>query len=441
MTPVSSGRAPSERPTHARHTVIAFAISLAILSYVSRVCISQAAAQKPGPGHLSTMIGDLHLDARQLGLIFGAFGISYALFEIPTGWLGDWLGPRRVLMRIVIWWSVFTAASGWMWNAASLWVVRFLFGAGEAGGFPNLTKVFTTWLPPRERLRAQAAMWTAARWGGAFTPPLVVLILTYVNWRWTFVIFGAVGIVWAALFYLWFRDDPRTHPSVNAAEAALIGDARRNASGHGDVPWGKLVQSRSLWLLWAQYFCLTYPWSFYITWLPNYVKSWNLTDRTASLLSVLPLLCGGIGCIFCGAVSRSLAQRMGGPRNSRRLIASVGLFAAGCFLVVAIQAHSAIGAMLAMGMASFANDLAIPASWAACMDIGGKYAGTVSGSMNMMGNLATFVAPSMGGWLIHDFMNRAGYNSFIWVMAAMYALGAACWIFIDPVTPLDPDAG
>ena len=436
MTP-----AKSERPTHARHTVIAFAVTLAILSYVSRVCISQAAAQKPGPGHPSTLVSDLHLSTQQLGWIFGAFGISYALFEIPTGWLGDWLGPRRVLMRIVIWWSVFTAASGWMWSAASLWVVRFLFGAGEAGGFPNLTKVFTTWLPRRERLRAQAIMWTAARWGGAFTPPLVVLLLTWLNWRWAFVVFGAIGIIWAVLFFFWFRDDPRQHPGVNAAEAAIIGDAPKNASGHGDVPWGRLVRSRSVWLLWGQYFCLTYPWSFYITWLPNYLKSWNLTDREASSLAVLPLLCGGFGCIFCGMMSPLLVRRLGGNvGRSRRIWGVTGLLAACFFLVVTIHAHTAVWAVISLALASFSNDVTIPPAWAACMDISGRHAGTVSGSMNMMGNLATFVAPAMGGWLIHDFMNRAGYNSFLWVMAGAYVVGAACWLFVDPVTPLDPDA-
>jgi MFS family permease len=432
--------ATSERPTHARHTVIAFAVTLAVLSYVSRVCISQAAAQKPLPGHPSTLVGDLHLTTQQLGWIFGAFSISYALFEIPTGWLGDWLGPRRVLMRIVIWWSVFTAASGWMWNAASLMVVRFLFGAGEAGAFPNLTKVFTTWLPHRERLRAQAIMWTAARWGGAFTPPLVVLLLVYLNWRWTFVVFGALGVVWAVLFFFWFRDDPRRHPGVNAAEAAIIGDAPRNATGHGDVPWGRLVRSRSVWLLWTQYFCLTFPWTFYITWLPNYLKSWNLTDRAASSLAVLPLLCGGIGCMFCGAISPLLARRLGDVRRCRRLTGVAGFVGAACFLAMATQAQSALWAMFAMGMASFWNDVTMPPAWTAVMDIGGKYAGTVSGSMNMMGNLAGFVAPAVGGWLIHDFMDRSGYNSFIWLMAAVYVGGAVCWRFIDPVTPLDPDA-
>ena len=108
-----------------------------------------------------------------MGWVFLIFSWSYAAFEIPGGYLGDVMGPRKVLMRIVLWWSFFTAATGWAWNYASLLVTRFMFGAGEAGCFPNLTKIFTIWLPEKERVRAQGIMWLSARWGGAFTPLLV----------------------------------------------------------------------------------------------------------------------------------------------------------------------------------------------------------------------------------------------------------------------------
>src|SRR5262249_21116848 len=145
---------------------------------------------------------DLKLSYEQMGWAFTAFGWAYALFEIPGGFLGDWMGPRRVLMRIVMWWSVFTAATGWVFNFATLTVTRFLFGMGEAGCFPNLTKAFTTWLPRKERVRAQGIMWLSARWGGAFPPPLVVWVMTLVGWRHAFEIFGAVGLIWAVVFYM-----------------------------------------------------------------------------------------------------------------------------------------------------------------------------------------------------------------------------------------------
>src|SRR3954451_19933472 len=156
---------PSQKPTKARYWVVVFAVTLSVLSYIDRVCISQDAP---------VISRDLGLTKSEMGMIFSAFGIAYALFEIPGGWMGDWMGPRKVLMRIVLWWSFFTAATGFVRGFWSLWGVRFLFGAGEAGCFPNLTKAFTIWLPNNERTRAQGIMWMFARWGGAFTPPLVV---------------------------------------------------------------------------------------------------------------------------------------------------------------------------------------------------------------------------------------------------------------------------
>src|SRR3954470_4993764 len=200
-------------PTRARNIAVAFTIVLAIITYIDRVCISMAAP---------SIQKDLSLTAIQMGWAFSVFGWSYALFEVPGGWLADRLGPRRVLMRIVIWWSFFTAATGWVWNFSSLVVTRTLFGAGEAGAFPNLTRIFTTWLPVKERERAQAILWMATRLSGGFTPLLVAMLISAVSWRRTFELFGVIGVVWAVLFYRWFRDQPGDHPSVNQAELALL---------------------------------------------------------------------------------------------------------------------------------------------------------------------------------------------------------------------------
>ena len=419
--------ATAQKPTKARYWVIVFAVTLAILSYIDRVAISQAAP---------VISRDLNLTQSQMGYIFSAFAVAYALFEIPGGWMGDYMGPRKVLMRIVIWWSAFTAATGFMWNFGSMFAARFLFGAGEAGCFPNLTKAFTTWLPGNERTRAQGIMWTFARWGGAFTPPLVVATFALMSWRWAFVLFGAIGIIWAVFFYAWFRDNPRDHKSVNAAELALLGDTEKDASGHGNVPWGKLLRSRSIWLLWAQYFFLTYPWYFFITWLPTFLKDRfpEMSDSQRAWLAIMPLLFGGFGALFCGFISARVARATGSISFTRRLMACLGFFGAAILLFFSTTVSSAILVMFLMGMASFFNDLVMPGAWSACMDVGGKYAGTVSGSMNMMGNLAGFVAPVVGG-MIRD----AGYdwNIFLYSMAAVYVLGGLCWPFIDPVTPLE----
>ncbi len=414
------------KPTRARHWVIVFAVTLAILAYIDRVCISMAAPD---------MTRDLGLSKIQMGSVFSAFALAYAIFEIPGGWLGDWMGPRRVLMRIVLWWSTFTALTGVMWNFASLWTTRFLFGAGEAGCFPNLTKAFTTWLPQRERVRAQGIMWTFARWGGALTPMLVVVVFKFMNWRHAFGLFGGIGLFWAFYFYRWYRDNPRDHKSVNAAELALLEGAEETASGHGDVPWKKFLTSRTVLLLWAQYFFLSYPWYFFITWLPTYLQEGRGLDQAASArYAAFPLLFGGFGSLFCGLISGKVEGRLG-VRKGRRVLAVLGFLGAACFMAAHIQFGNVLLAMMAMGMASFCNDLVMPPAWGACMDAGGKYAGTLSGSMNMMGNLAGFVAPWVGGWIVQQ--TGGNWNMFLYTMAGIYVLGAFCWPFIDPVTPLD----
>jgi len=226
-TQVSQPPRARQGPTRVRYWVVVFAVTLSIITYIDRVCISLAA----GP-----MQTELHLTQVQMGYVFSAFAWAYALFEIPGGFLGDWLGARRVLLRIVLWWSFFTAATGWAWSFLSLSITRFLFGAGEAGCFPNLTKTFTTWLPHHERVRAQGIMWLSARWGGAFTPPLVYLVFNLTSWRHAFEIFGCVGVVWAVFFYRWYRDHPRDNRHLNAAERQLLLPNDELASGRNSVP-------------------------------------------------------------------------------------------------------------------------------------------------------------------------------------------------------------
>jgi len=415
------------RPTRARHWVVVFAVTLSIITYIDRVCISQATP---------AIMKDLGLDKAQMGLALSAFAWAYALFEVPGGWLADHMGPRRVLMRIVVWWSFFTAATGWVRNLWSLVVVRALFGAGEAGCYPNLTKTFTTWLPQDERVRAQGITWMSSRWGGAFTPLLVVYMYNFMSWRQTFEFFGALGVVWALVFYWWYRDNPRNHKSVNNAELALLKGAEHTASGHGNVPWRKLLLSPNIWLLWLQYAALAYPWYFYITWLPTYLKeSYNLEPQKAAILAGLPLFFGGIGSFFGGWISPIVARRIGSVTKARRFFGILGFCLASVLLFLSGHMKDPVIASLVMGLASFSNDLVMPGSWGACMDIGGKYAGTLSGSMNMMGNFGGALAPVITGYILQATNNN--WMMSFYIGAAVYLIGAACWFFIDPVTPLE----
>jgi len=422
---------PGLEPTHTRYWVIVFAITLAVITYIDRVCISKAA---PLIQH------DLNLTRQQMGYAFAAFGWAYALMEIPGGWLGDLIGPRKVLMRVVVMWSVFTAATGWAWGAVSLVLCRFFFGMGEAGCFPNLTKAFTIWLPRDERVRAQGLMWLSARWGGAFTPLLVVWVLSFVSWRWAFVLFGSIGLVWAFFFYRWFRDRPRDHPGVNEAEKQLLASSEKNSLVHGSVPWRKLVGNRTVWLLWGQYFCMSYGWYFYITWMPTYLNDSfpHLTDKERTLLNCIPLFFGGLGSIFCGLIASPVARRLGSVARARRWCGFIGLMGAAVMLIVSIQFKNPLLSLLSVGMASFCNDLAMPGAWGACMDVGGKFAGSLSGSMNMLGNAGGALAPMIVPFVLKATHNN--WNANFWMFAAVYFLGALCWLFIDPVTPLEADA-
>jgi len=419
----------SERATRVRYWVIVFAVTLAVVTYVDRVAISFAAP---------FMREDLGLTAVQMGWAFTAFGWAYALFEIPGGFLGDWMGPRRVLMRIVIWWSFFTAATGWVWNFSSLLVTRFLFGAGEAGCFPNLTKAFTTWLPPNERARAQGITWLSARWGGAFTPLLVAQVMGWVGWRHAFEIFGCLGVVWAVVFFAWYKDDPLKNPKLNAAERYLLRDSAKTAAGHANVPWGRFFRSLQFWMLLWQYFCLSWGWYFYVTWLPTYLRDGRHLDIGQSKwLSILPLFCGGLGNPASLFAQRYLNRVTGSVATTRKIMGAIGFAGASGFLVYSTTVNDALFAMIAIGLASFFNDLVMPGAWATAMDVGGKFAGTLSGAMNMWGNIGGALSPLAIGYMLSWTNNN--WNFTFYVSAAIYLMGIVCWLFLDPVTPLDEE--
>jgi MFS transporter, ACS family, glucarate transporter len=426
-TPPDTVSSAAPRPTRARYWVIMFAVTLAIIQYVDKVCISQAAP---------FIQEDLHLSKSQMGWVFGAFTLAYALFEIPCGYLGDRFGPRRILLRIVLWWSFFIAVLGRMWNATSLMVTQFLFGAGEAGAFPNLTKAFNRWLPREERPRAQGIMWMSARLGGALTPMLVFLCLQHVSWRMAFLLFGLPGLLWAALFFWWYRDDPRTHPHVNAAEAALM-PVEAASGSHFQAPWRKLATSRTVWCLCGQYFACSYSFWFFITWFPTYLlKARGFDLKQSALLAGTPLFVGAFGSAFAGWVMPILSRRWG-MRKVRRGVGAVGAAGAAAMLVLATQVTDPYLAVAVIALVAFGNDIQMPGAWTACMDVGGKAVGTLSGTMNMMGNIGGFLSPIICGYIVDQ---THSWNLAFYVTAAAYVGGMVCWLLMDPVTPLEEQA-
>jgi MFS family permease len=249
--------------TRSRHTLLYFACVLSVITFIDRVCIASSAP---------AIRSELGLTTVQMGWIFSAFTFAYAAFEIPSGWMGDVLGPRKTLMRIVLWWSAFTTASGLAWNFVSLLVARFLFGVGEAGAYPNISKSFSRWFPVTERGAAHGAVFMSSRIGAAAAPPLVILIISVAGWRASFWIFGSLGIVWSVFWWRWFRDDPALHPAVDREELAYIREGAAPAV-HPRIEWRDLLH-RNLVIICLMYFCIGYGLYFYLTWLPRYFTTY-----------------------------------------------------------------------------------------------------------------------------------------------------------------------
>lgn len=410
-----------------RHIVLGFLAVLSIITYLDRVCIGVA-----GP----RIQDELGLSSEQWGWVLSVFILSYGVFEIPSGALGDRYGHRRVLMRIVVWWSIFTSLTGAAWNYATLLTTRLLFGAGEAGAWPNVAGSTGRWFPPQERARAQGVIWAASRVGGAISPWLVVPLMATVGWRGTFYIFGGIGVVWAIAWFGWYRDHPSQQPGITAQELAEIG-AAGEAREAAAVPWKKLFRSPRLWLIMAMYW--TYVWGsmFYLTWFPTYlVKGRGLTESEMGKYAALPFILGTIGNLVGGAWCDRLSRRYG-LSLGRRLVGSTCLFVSALFLVATALTTGKISGVILLGVGFGVMDGMLPAAWAMCLDVGGRYSGAVTGAMNSAGQAGGFVCTLLFGYLVQA---SGDYNRPIFVIAAMVMISA--WLFwkIDAARPLIDEA-
>jgi MFS transporter, ACS family, glucarate transporter len=414
--------------TRTRYVVVAYGVTLSFITFLDRAAIGQAAP---------LIRRDLGLTAVQMSYVFSAFGLAYALFEIPAGMYGDRKGPRKTLTRIVVWWSLFTIFTGWAASLVSLWVTRFLFGAGEAGCYPGLARLFRTWLPHRERPTAEGFKAASARLGAAVAPAIVVALLAVMSWRIVFLVFGLLGFLWAAAFYWWFRDLPSEHPAVNALELALIPPAEEK--GHHVAPdWLTYLLSPSLWMLCVQWFCHYYGFYFYITWLPTYLQEARGVDfNRSAILAGFPVFMAALGSLAGGWTTAALTRRFSTKRG-RKIICCISYGGAALLMAAAIQFRSVDLAVLLMGLSSFTVELSTPSAWTTSMDLGGPNVGTVSGAMNSIGQLGGAVAPALAAYFAQA--GPSGWSIALYTAAAVYAAGLVCWIFLDPVTPLGANA-
>jgi MFS transporter, ACS family, glucarate transporter len=423
-----SGPSAIPAASRARAGVLTFGFLLAVITYLDRVCISAAAP---------FISDDLHLTTLQMGKVLSAFALAYSLFEIPSGWLGDVTGPRRVLTRIVLWWSGFTMLTGAAVGFQSLVAIRFLFGAGEAGAFPNMSRSLSRWFPLSERGKANGVMFFGSRVGGMLSVPIALLLINRWGWRASFVIVGALGLVWAAAWFVWYRDRPSQHPSVSAEELAWIEQGRQDGRDADEIatPWRALVRSRNLYAICAMYFTYGYGLYFYFTWLPTYlIRVLGFSKLSGGLLAGLPFLCAGLANLAGGWLTDALARDRG--LRAARCGLGFGAFLAGAVLTFAstlVPQAMAKAVLLALALGSV--DLALGACWAVCLDIGRDHAGVVTGCMNTFSNLGGVLTPLVVAYAVDRWQS---WTFPFYVTAVVYAVGAVIWLVIDPEQPIAP---
>ncbi len=409
-----------------RYRVLGLVSSLVVVMYLDRLCISIA-----GP----RIQADLGLTTTDWGWVIGAFTLGYALFEVPTGLLADRIGPRRVVTRIVLWWSAFTFATGLAGGFRSLLAIRFLFGAGEAGAFPSIASVISRWIPFSERGAANSVVWTSTGIGGLLTPLIVVPIQKAYGWRAAFLLLGIAGSAWAAFWYWRFRDNPAEVAGLSPAERERI--ARDIAPRqHTKIAWKPLFKQRNFLLVLAMYHSYCWGAYFYLSWLPTYLQlGRGLTEDAMKVASALTSASGLIGVVAGGLVSDALVRRAG-LRAGRCFPAAAGLIVSGTVLASAAMAKDNVVAVAGLCAGLSAMNFMVPLAWALCQDIGRKHVGAVSGSMNMAGQAGSLISSVAFGYFVKWF---GSYNYALVPLAAMLVLSGLIYLFIDPTKPLFAD--
>ena len=398
-----------------RNWVLALLCAVSVITFLDRLAIAVA---EPG------IRGDLHLNATQWGWVLSAYVLANALFEIPSGAMGDRHGRRRELTRITIWWSAFTALTGAtrsMWQIASS---RFLFGVGAAGAYPNAAGVIARWFPRREHARAQGFVWGASRLGGALAPLILVPLQQVIGWRGVFVALGVLGIVWAIVWGLWFRDDPADMPNISAAELAGL-----TAAGPDQlVPWRQFLALPHLWLITIAYFCYAWGSWFYFGWFTTWlVRGAGFSIRQMGVVASLPFVLGLLGNLAGGVLSERLVERYG-RRTAYRWVTAICLAATAILLASMSITPGKMQIVVLASLGLGVMYLMLPSAWAMCMSLGGEFGGTATAIMNTAGNLGGWIGAIVFGYVVTA---TGSYNAPLRVIAAMVFLSAILFARVD----------
>jgi len=411
-----------------RHGVLGLLCVVSVITFLDRLAIPLA---EPG------IRGELHLTPEQWGWVLSAYVLSNALFEIPSGALGDRNGQRLELTRITTWWSCFTAATAWCRTFWQMAAARFLFGVGAAGAFPNAAGVIARWFPKHEHARAQGFVWGASRLGGALAPLLLVPLAAHLGWRAVFWVLGAVGLVWSAAWWAWFRNQPAEMPGITEEELAEI-SAAQIACGSERVPWRRLFVLPQLWLIAAAYFCYAWGSWFYYGWFTTWlVRGAGLSVAQMGVFASFPFAMGMVGNLVGGAVTERMVERNGRRRTYRWVTASCLVVSSVLMLSMSlVHGHAAIVALATLGFGVM--DLMLPAAWAMCMSLGGRFSGAATGAMNTAGNLGGWFCTVLFGYVVKA---TGDYNLPVRAVAAMVLVAAVLFARVDCTKGLADEAG
>ncbi|AUP79702.1 MFS transporter [Flavivirga eckloniae] len=373
---------------------------------------------------------DLSLSDKEMGWVLSIFALGYALFQTPSGYLADKHGARKVLTVVVSIWSVFTALTGAVYNFFALLVVRFLFGVGEAGAFPGMARAIFKWVPVKERGLVHGINFSGGRIGAAIALPVVAWLINLVGWRMSFVILGGIGVLWALVWFWWYRDNPKNHKSVSAMELKIIEEGiQEEAKDKEPISFKKMFGSRTMWLLMIQYFCSNFTFFFCLTWLFPYLKTkYNLDVVEAGFYASAPFIFGALGNWFSGWLVDFIYKKNKWGL-SRKLTAIIGFTLATIGIVASVYMNEVTGAVIFISLAVFGADMTLSPSWSTCLDVGKEHSGTVSGTMNMAGNLGSFFTALAFPYM----MALAGsHTPFFFLAAALNLIAIPIWLSIKP---------
>ncbi len=424
------GHATSARPTFVRYHVLAAVCVLAVVIYIHRVGFATA-----GP----RLTKEFGLDDGAWSSLMMAFLLGYSLLEIPWGLACDRFGARHLMVLLVVGWSATTAAvalvlpDDGLAPFYTLWALRFIFGAFQAGAFPTVSRIMADWMPTQERASAQGLIWMATRVGGFLAPRLLVPLFVLYDWRAALAAASLLGVAWCVPFWLWFRNRPEDMPGVNDAERAVITAGRAAPAKHSGVPWGDILRCRSVWALCLMYGCGGFAANFYVTMLPSYLRQQRgLSEETMGWLSALPFAFGLVACLLGGVISDQIIRRTGNRRWGRRLTGCIGPVIAGSAFLATnyVQETWLLGLLLCVTF--FGNDLSMGPAWASVADVGERYAGTIGGAMNMIGNLAGAAGVRLAGWL---FAREQPELVFV-IFACSFWTGSLAWLLVDVTRPV-----